>query len=215
MKYTCPKCGKTLELSTEALINMEYKTVCPQCLSNLEIVGDYAYIPLDDGSLTLASDPTEPAPSSDPLLETQVEDVEAQDVTPPPIKSTPPPFKTTPPPMPGDGLDPLFGDAVRLLGTLNSVTPMTLRDNLNIPLDRAQNLIYQLERAGIIGPYNNGGPRTILIPHNTNIMGAMPVEGTPIDDAQPQRKTMTMNCSGCLMWAIILTIVMALIKSCS
>ena len=53
MKYTCPKCGKHLELSVETLIANEYKTVCPQCLTQLEIVGDYAYVPLDDGSLEL------------------------------------------------------------------------------------------------------------------------------------------------------------------
>lgn len=216
MKYTCPKCGKTLELSQEALINSEYKTVCPQCLSNLEIVGDYAYIPLDDGSLQLAPDRTEPTPqSSDPVVASQpmVEDVEAQDVTPPPLKATPPPFKGTQA-TPGEGLDPLFGDAVRLLSTLNSVTPMTLRDNLNIPLERAQNLIYQLERAGIIGPYNNGGPRAILIPHNTNFMGAQPVEGTPIEDIQPQRKSFTMNCGGCVMWLLLIMLLAAIIKSC-
>ena len=44
MKYVCPKCGKNIELSVESLIASEYRTVCPQCLSQLEIVGDYAYI---------------------------------------------------------------------------------------------------------------------------------------------------------------------------
>ena len=217
MKYTCPKCGKTLELSHEALINSEYKTVCPQCLSNLEIVGDYAYIPLDDGSLELAPDHAEPIPAGDPVLgqQSSIEDVEAQDVTPPPLKVTPPPLKPTPPALPGEGLDPLFGDAVRLLATLNAVTPMTLRDNLNIPLERAQNLIYQLERAGIIGPYNNGGPRTILIPHNTNFMGSQPVEGTPIDDAsQPQHKSFSLNCSSCFVWLLLILLLGAIMKSC-
>ena len=51
MIYTCPKCGKKMYLSTEVLINSEYKFICPQCLSELQIVGDYAYIP--DDSLNL------------------------------------------------------------------------------------------------------------------------------------------------------------------
>ena len=42
MNYTCPKCGKKMDLSTEVLINSEYKVICPQCLSELHIVGDYA-----------------------------------------------------------------------------------------------------------------------------------------------------------------------------
>ena len=36
-----------MDLSTEVLINSEYKVICPQCLSQLQIVGDYAYIPHD------------------------------------------------------------------------------------------------------------------------------------------------------------------------
>ncbi len=32
MNYTCPKCGKKMDLSTEVLINSDYKVVCPQCL---------------------------------------------------------------------------------------------------------------------------------------------------------------------------------------
>ena len=51
MNYTCPKCGKKMDLSTEVLINSEYKVICPQCLSELHIVGDYAYIPHDSLNL--------------------------------------------------------------------------------------------------------------------------------------------------------------------
>ena len=46
MIYTCPKCGKKMDLSTEVLISSDYKVICPQCLSQLQIVGDYAYTPM-------------------------------------------------------------------------------------------------------------------------------------------------------------------------
>ena len=42
MIYICPKCGKKMDLSTEVLINSDYKVICPQCLCKLQIVGDYA-----------------------------------------------------------------------------------------------------------------------------------------------------------------------------
>ena len=45
MKFTCPKCGKQLEMSSAALTAADYRTVCPQCLTSLQIVGQYAYVP--------------------------------------------------------------------------------------------------------------------------------------------------------------------------
>ena len=42
MNYTCPKCGKKMDLSVEALIDSQYKVTCPECRSELQIVGDYA-----------------------------------------------------------------------------------------------------------------------------------------------------------------------------
>lgn len=47
MIFVCPKCGKKIELSVEALIASEYHAVCPQCLTRLEIVGDTAIIPAE------------------------------------------------------------------------------------------------------------------------------------------------------------------------
>ena len=47
MIFVCPKCGKKIELSVEALIASEYHAVCPQCLTRLQIVGDTAIIPVD------------------------------------------------------------------------------------------------------------------------------------------------------------------------
>ena len=86
MKYTCPKCGKHIELSVEALIASEYKTICPQCLTQLEIVGDYAYVPLDDGSLELRRDSgTVPQSSSAEVIETA--EVIDSGSPPPPLPS--------------------------------------------------------------------------------------------------------------------------------
>ncbi|MBO7609247.1 MAG: hypothetical protein J6S96_03470 [Muribaculaceae bacterium] len=47
MIFVCPKCGKKIELSVEALIASEYYTVCPQCLTRLQIVGDTAVEPIE------------------------------------------------------------------------------------------------------------------------------------------------------------------------
>jgi len=171
MIYTCPKCGKKMDLSTEVLINSDYKVICPQCLSQLHIVGDYAYVPDDSLHLDTTVEPShiincpkcghqaksnahfcpncgasfDDAPST-------IQDVTAQDVT------------VMPPPLPNT--DPLYNEAVQFLKGCVSITPMMLRDRFNISNERAAELIRQLEAGGIIGPYNNGGPRQILIPHN-------------------------------------------------
>ena len=58
MNYTCPKCGKKMDLSTEVLINSNYKVICPQCLCELQIVGDYAYIPHDSLELDTSVEPS-------------------------------------------------------------------------------------------------------------------------------------------------------------
>lgn len=209
MRYTCPKCGKHIDLSVEALIAAEYKTVCPQCLTRLEIVGDYAYVPLDDGSLELRREPVpEPASSTTEVIETA--EVIDNGAPPPPLPSQ----------LGGEGRDPLFDEAVRYLGQCSAITPIMLRDYFNIPLERAQDLIAQLEQAGCIGPYRGGAPRKILIEH---------CEGLPnpynyrqrFDPAQAQQatqnqqpqegKTVKINCLGCLFWTLIFALLIFLI----
>ena len=59
MNYTCPKCGKKMDLSVEALIDSQYKVTCPECRSELQIVGDYAYIPNESLELDATVEPSQ------------------------------------------------------------------------------------------------------------------------------------------------------------
>ena len=124
MNYTCPKCGKKMELSTEVLINSEYKVICPQCLSELQIVGDYAYIPHQSLDLDTSVEPSRTicCPTCGHEASTNAHfcpncgasfdagtpkpaavDVAAEEVT------------VLPPPLPDS--DPLYQDAVQFLMT--------------------------------------------------------------------------------------------------
>ena len=200
MKYVCPKCGKNIELSVESLIASEYRTVCPQCLSQLEIVGDYAYI----------------QPEGDPLqFKRPGEENAAQETA-----VAPPPISPAPPQLPAR--DPLYDRAVEFVSTCNAITPFMLRDYFGIDLERAHELMSQLEQNGIVGPANGGAPRQILIPHNTNIPMGLPVTfGRPVDepavedmaDEAPQRHVRVVNCGGCVMWALLIMVLLALLRS--
>lgn len=207
MRYTCPKCGKNIELSTEALIAAEYKTVCPQCLTKLEIVGDYAYVPLDDGSLELRQ------PEPQPTVEVPVEyaevmpEQEIKVVVPPPLPSEP-------------QRDPLFDQAVRYLTQCSGITPIMLRDYFGIELERAQALMQQLEQAGCVGPYRGGAPRQILIDHHQGLPNPMhyrqqydpAAQQAPTDDTSQQGgKVVKVNCSSCLLWLIIIAFTLFLL----
>ena len=219
MKYTCPKCGKIIELSTEALIASEYFTVCPQCLTRLQIVGNYAYVPVSDRDLDLtppSADNTDDAPT--PSNEKQ-----------PPAFSPATTVRNAPtvPTTPADdqtAVDPLLGQAINFVSQCNAITPVMLSSHFNIPIERAQVLITQLEQAGVIGPYNGGAPRSILIPHRTDLPG--PFRVTPVgDDADNQtpndakghidNKTYTFTCSGCLTWFIVVALLIFLLKQCA
>lgn len=223
MKYTCPKCGKKMELSTEVLINSEYKVICPQCLCQLQIIGDYAYIPSDDLKLD-----TTIKPSS--TINCPVCGREASNGThfcpycgtsfdtpaPPPVPTdgdTPVEDVTVlPPPIPNG--DPLYNEAVKFLMTCNAITPMMLRDRFNISNERAAELIRQLEAGGVIGPYNNGGPRQILIPHKefysyTTPSSGIPGSGTPTGQGRPQPRRL-----GCFSWLLIAMFFMLVMKTC-
>ena len=209
MRYTCPKCGKHIDLSVEALIAAEYRTVCPQCLTRLEIVGDYAYVPLDDGSLELRRESAaEPIPATTEVIETA--EVIDSGTPPPPLQ----------PQLGGEGRDPLFDEAVRYLGQCSAITPIMLRDYFNIPIERAQDLIAQLEQAGYVGPYRGGAPRKILIDHREGLPNPYNY-GQRFDPAQAQQspqsqqpqegKTVKVNCLGCLFWTLIFALLIFLI----
>ena len=220
MNYTCPKCGKKMDLSTEVLINSEYKVICPQCLSELHIVGDYAYIPHDALDLDTTVEPSRtincpkcgheansnahfcpncgasfdaPASSS-----TTAVDIAPEEVT------------VLPPPLPDS--DPLYHEALKFLMNCTAITPMMLRDRFGISDERAAELIRQLEAGGAIGPYNNGGPRQILIPHRTMYSYTQPQtggqgEGPARSGPQPRRMS-------CLTIFLIVMFFMFLIKAC-
>ena len=215
MIYTCPKCGKKMDLSTEVLINSEYKVICPQCLCQLQIVGDYAYIPNDTLDLDTTVEPSHTincphcgheastgvhlCPVCGGSLDTPATattDVEDAIVLPPPIPDS----------------DPLYNEALKFLMTCTAITPMMLMRRFNISPERAAELIRQLEAAGVIGPYNNGGPRQILIPHRT-MYGPMPQmasqPGQPADQASPQPRRM-----GCMSTLLIFFFFIILMKAC-
>ena len=220
MIYTCPKCGKKMDLSTEVLINSEYKVVCPQCLCQLQIVGDYAYIPNESLELDSSVKPSHTincpkcghesnsnahfcpncgASFDSPSPSDNIEDIKAQDVT------------VLPPPLPNG--DPLYQEAVKFLATCTAITPMMLRDRFNISDERAAELIRQLEAGGIIGPYNNGGPRQILIPHRNLYSYSRgyqrPFSDSEQPDTRPQRRG-----PGCITWILIFMFFTFLIKAC-
>lgn len=205
MKYTCPKCGKHIDLSTDALIAAEYKTICPQCLTQLEIVGDYAYVPLDDGSLELRRET--PQEQTQPMGD--IESVEVIDSGTTPLPSQ----------LGGDGRDPLFDEAVHYLSQCNAITPKMLHYYFNIPMERAQDLINQLEQAGCIGPYRGGAPRTILIDHREGLPNPyaygqnydpnqQPAE--PTDQPVQGGKVVKFNCLGCLFWILLFGLLITL-----
>jgi len=217
MNYTCPKCGKKMDLSTEVLINSDYKVICPQCLCKLQIVGDYAYIPHESLDLDTTIEPSRTincpkcgheassnahfcpnCGTSFDNTSSSVQEVTAEEVT------------TMPPPLPG--ADPLYNEAIQFLRGCVSITPMMLRDRFHISNERAAELIRQLEAGGIIGPYNNGGPRQILIPHRglydytppqSPMQGGNPAQGRP----QPRRL-------GCFAWVMIVFLIAVLMKAC-
>ena len=115
-----------------------------------------------------------------------------------------------PPPLPNS--DPLYNEAIKFLMNCAAITPMMLRDHFQISDERAAELIRQLEAGGGIGPYNNGGPRQILIPQRsiysyrtpqTDTQGNGPVRPGP----QPRRMS-------CLTMVLIAMFFMFLMKAC-
>lgn len=222
MTYTCPKCGKKMELSTEVLINSDYQVICPQCLCKLQIVGDYAYIPHDALELDTTVEPSRtincPKCGHEantgahfcPNCGTSFDSPEKPSSTA--VDIAPEDVTILPPPLPDS--DPLYNEAIKFLANCRSITPMMLRDHFHISNERAAELIRQLEAGGAIGPYNNGGPRQILIPHRG--LYDMPPTQSPSSPGrnfgpmprQPRR-------IGCLMWFFIILFFFYILKTCT
>ena len=232
MIYTCPKCGKKMDLSTEMLIDSGYKVVCPQCLSELMIVGDYAYVPHDSLDLDTSVEPShtvtcphcgQEANSNAHFCPNCGSSFDASPVPPVPrqtaIDVAPEEVEVLPPPIPD--VDPLYNDALQFLATCASITPMMLRDRFHISDERAAELIRQLEAGGAVGPYNNGGPRQILIPHSGAYLGtSRPVTGPTMQagDNQQPRQPQQQRRSGfnnCFTWFILIMFLTMMMRACA
>ena len=220
MIYTCPKCGKKMDLSTEVLINSEYKVICPQCLCQLQIVGDYAYIPQDSLDLDTTIEPSRTincpkcgheANSNAHFCPNCGASFDAKGSSQAVVDSGVEDAVVLPPPVPDS--DPLYNEALHFLMTCTAITPMMLRDRFHISDERAAELIRQLEAGGAIGPYNNGGPRQILIPHRmlyeTPRQYPAQSNGQGRTSSTPQPRRM-----GCLTWFIIIMFFTILMKAC-
>lgn len=225
MIYTCPKCGKKMDLSTEVLINSEYKVICPQCLCELHIVGDYAYIPNDNLDLDTSVEPSRVincpncgheansnahfCPNCGASFDASGADVpEPADVV---IEGEGMP--PLPPPLPD--ADPLFQAALQFLAQCTAITPMMLRDHFHISDERAAELIRQLEAAGAIGPYNNGGPRQILIPHREMYSYSVPPSALPQGgQGGPGQQQQPRSRFGCFTWVLVFLFMVCLMKAC-
>lgn len=223
MNYTCPKCGNKIELTTEELIDRQYMVRCPQCMSDLQIVGDYAYIPHDSLELDTSVQPSESF--SCPKCGHQVNSnshfcpncgnsYDSQPDVPAVVNGQMP---TPPPPPQIEGKDPLYNEALAFLAECSSITPMTLRDRFSITDERAAELIRQLEEGGAIGPYNNGGPRQILIPHrglmNHRSGREMTPDGSP--GTQENKQAPARGGFGCITWFVILMFIIMMARSCA
>ncbi len=211
MIYTCPKCGKKMDLSTEVLISSGYKVICPQCLCELQIVGDYAYIPHDSLELDTSVEPSRTinCPKCGHEVNTNAHFCTYCGSN---IDTDPSPNDVTvlPPPVPGQ--DPLYHEALQFLANCTAITPMMLRDRFHISDERAADLIRQLEAGGAIGPYNNGGPRQILIPHRSFYDYSAPQQqpqGNESGNNYPQSRRI-----GCFTWLLLTILFVYLMKAC-
>lgn len=145
-KYICPKCQHQILLDPSAIEATGNVTICPECQSTLTIIGDYAYIPLPDQPL---AQETPPPFSPD----------EAQDE----------PYYPSIAEVTGAEHDPLYNDAIGYVRTCSAISVPMLARYFNIPIERASHLMSDLEKGGIVGPYNQGGPREIRIEHSSNL----------------------------------------------
>ena len=87
MRWTCPKCGKKLEVSNEQLIANDGVIVCPQCLLQ-------AHQPIPKARVTARENQDRPRTTA-PSRRRPQQDISFDNNTPPEYKpSTPPPHNT-------------------------------------------------------------------------------------------------------------------------
>ena len=146
MRIECPKCGFVTTQSEEELAKLSNTIVCPSCMSTLKIVDGIAYIPNEKAPLEELK-PYEPQPPE--FKGAQYYETHAQ----------------------FEGMDPLYGAAVDYIRTCNAITLPMLQRYFNIPPERAELIMQQLEDNGAVAPFDGLHPRKILIEHNTGLPG--------------------------------------------
>lgn len=198
-KYICPRCQTEIEISPSTLEATGGTMVCPNCQAKLQIVGDYAYIPLEGQDF-----------EAEARAEQQSEQPEAQPASDP-------------------DFDPLLHDAVEYLKTLSAVSVPQLARYFGVDLQRAQLLMDHLERKGIVGPSTGGGPRSILIEHNQGLGSPFGHSRTLETDQEeramleqlrqlqnqeggPKVRTFGCSCFSVVMFLLLLLLLMQLFK---
>ncbi len=141
-KYTCPKCGHEISIDVQALTAMGNSIVCPECQSVLKADGDFLYIPTENQTF----EPVEPAAEGE----------------------TPPPFSKENIIGEDSASATLYDKAVEYISTCNAISIPMLMRYFSIEEKEATELMRELEQRGVVGPFT-GGPREILIPHNTGL----------------------------------------------
>lgn len=127
----------------------------------------------------------------------------------------------TPPPFRGEGmtsLDPLYDDAVAFVATCNAVHVGMLATYFNIEPERAARLMNELERGGVVGPYEPGRPRRILIPHSEQLPGIV-MRTQELDEARrqlaeqggPRGKTCSLSCGGLIFLLLAIYILVQIL----
>ena len=199
MKIECPKCGHISQQSEEELAKLDHTITCPRCMSTLKIVDGIAYIP------------TEKAP---------LEELKRYEPQPPEFKGAE--YYETQAKL--EGLDPLYSAAVNYIKTCNAITLPMLQRYFNIPPERAENLMQELEDNGVVAPFDGKHPRKILIEHNTGLpsvfsgsqqydpeaeRAAQQAATSANGDPEQQPKTRSCSCSlpgcGIIIFLLILT----------
>lgn len=164
MEFHCPKCGRKIEMSEHALYLAGYQVVCSECASTLTITGGVAYIVNDKVTESELLHGGQPYVDERTALERDPE------------------------------VAPLLDEAIRYLSTCNAISVVMLQRYFDIPAERAIKLMNALELKGVVGPYNNGAPRKILIPHNEGLpIATQRRRGDAIDQALRQMEEAQAN----------------------
>lgn len=140
-KYTCPKCGHEITIEEEALAAMGHSVICPECQSVLKADGDFLYVPTND-------QPFEPVDTPPPFSQENI----IGGVNEHPSLADPS----------------LYDKALEYISTCNAISVPMLMHYFSIDEKEATNLMDELESHGVVAPFT-GGPREILIPHNTGL----------------------------------------------